>query len=70
MRKEADFNVIDRISIYYEGSDSLQKAMASQEQYIKNETLANNLIHGIESNHFQKEWTINGEEVVVGILKN
>jgi len=70
MRKEADFNVVDRISIYYQGSDSLQKAIASQEQYIKNETLADNLIHGIESNDFQKKWTINGEKVVVGIIKN
>jgi len=69
MRKEADFNVVDRILIYYQGSEVLQKAITSQEQYIKNETLADRLINTIEANNFQKEWTIQGEKVIVGITK-
>ena len=69
MRKEADFNVIDRILIYYKGSDVLQKAITSQQEYIKNETLADRLINTIEANNFQKEWTINGENIIVGISR-
>ncbi len=69
MRKDANFNVIDRISIYYEGSKIVEKAITSQAQYIKNETLANDLINKIQSNDYQKEWTINGENIVVGIAK-
>lgn len=70
MRKEADFNVVDRILIYYEGSEILQKAITFQEEYIKNETLADKLINKIEANDYQKEWIINGEKIVVGITKN
>ena len=69
MRKAAGFNVIDRIQIYYKASDLFQKAIASEDDYIKNETLADQVINNIESNHFQKEWTINGEDVIVGITK-
>ena len=69
MRKDADFKVTDRIFIHYEGSEMLQKAIISQAAYIKNETLANDLINKIESIDYQKEWIINGEKIVVGITK-
>jgi isoleucyl-tRNA synthetase len=69
MRKEADFSVTDRIIIYYHGSNALQKAINSQADYIKNETLANDLINKIEKTDYQKEWKINDEKIVVGIYK-
>jgi len=69
MRKEADFNVVDRILIHYEGSEGLQKAVISQLEYIKNETLADKLINQIEKSDYQKEWIINGEKIIIGIAK-
>jgi isoleucyl-tRNA synthetase len=69
MRKDADFKVTDRIFIHYEGSEMLQNAITSQATYIKNETLANDLINKIEFADYQKEWTINDEKIVVGITR-
>jgi isoleucyl-tRNA synthetase len=69
MRKEADFHVTDRILIHYEGSEVLQQAITSQAEYIKNETLADKLIHKIEANDYQKEWDINEERIVIGISR-
>lgn len=69
MRKDAGFNVVDRILIYYQGSDLLEKAMISQEEYIKNETLADKIIKKIETDVYQKAWSINGENIVIGIIK-
>ncbi len=69
MRKDSNFNVVDRILIFFEGPGVLQNAITAQEEYIKNETLADKLTNKIENNDFQKEWTINGEQVVIGITK-
>ena len=69
MRKDADFNIIDRIVIFYEGSERLCRAIVSQEDYIKNETLADRLSNTMEKNDFEKEWNINGDKVFVGIRK-
>ena len=69
MRKDADFSVTDRIIIHYHGAEALQKAVTFQAEYIKNETLANELINKIELTDYQKEWNINGEKIVVGITK-
>jgi isoleucyl-tRNA synthetase len=69
MRKEADFNVVDRIIIFYKGSEKLSKAIASEENYIKNETLADQLLEKLDKSDFEKEWNINGDKVIVGIKK-
>ena len=45
MRKESDFAVTDRIEIYFEGlSDKLLKTVKNKDEYIKNETLAVNVL--------------------------
>ena len=43
MRKNAGFDVIDRINIYYETSSDLLKAIENRRDYICNETLAEEL---------------------------
>jgi isoleucyl-tRNA synthetase len=47
MRKEADFDVTDRISIGFSGSKELEEAVESRKKTIKAETLAEE----IETNH-------------------
>lgn len=69
MRKEANFNVIDRILVYYDGSEVLKNAIESQREYIKNETLADDLVNAIEKNDYEKKWSINGDSVIIGITR-
>jgi isoleucyl-tRNA synthetase len=69
MRKDAGFDVIDRIRIYYDSSDKLSRALAHSSAYVKNETLAETLEHRLDAaNHAQREeWEINGEKTIICI---
>lgn len=70
MRKDAGFEVTDRISIYYDAGERVHKAISAMKEYIQNETLAVEL-----SNKFRKgipqsgtlEWEVNGERCEIGI---
>ena len=44
LRKEADLNIIDRIKIYYNGPKEIEVSINNYLDYIKNETLATQLI--------------------------
>ncbi|MBP5693986.1 MAG: hypothetical protein J6X03_00820 [Bacilli bacterium] len=44
LRKTKDFNIVDRIDIYYEADPKVDETFAKFEEYIKNETLAENII--------------------------
>jgi isoleucyl-tRNA synthetase len=69
MRKDAGFEVVDRIRISYEGSEKLRRAIEHQAKYIMDETLAETLIPNSKTTHhaFRQEWDINGEKTVIGI---
>jgi len=69
MRKNAGFDVIDRIKIYYETSDELLKAIAECSEYICNETLAESLSANFQKASFTENWEINGSEAAIGIEK-
>jgi len=70
MRKEADFDVTDRIIIYCKINESFQKAIKSMENYICDETLSLEL-HFEESADadYKKTWEIDSEEVIIGIKR-
>ncbi len=59
MRKDAGFDVTDRIKINYTGSKELIDAVNSFHGYISNETLAENLSTQVELNK-NKENNFNG----------
>lgn len=40
LRKEADFNIVDHIHIYYDGDEKISQMLEQYEAYIKEETLA------------------------------
>ena len=44
LRKTKDFNIVDRIDIYYEADSKVIETFTKFEEYIKNETLAENII--------------------------
>jgi isoleucyl-tRNA synthetase len=71
IRKKSGFEVTDRINIFYDGSEKLKKALSSQTEYIKKETLAIEMIPQIkidDINH-KTEVDINGEIAKIRIVK-
>ncbi len=69
MRKEAGFDVTDRIRISFEGNTEIGQAIQKQADYIKNETLAEEISRGKLDGAFSKEWKINGQPVVIFVEK-
>ena len=45
MRKDKGFEVLDRINLYVEGNEDLEKVIKKFEDTIKHDTLANNIIY-------------------------
>ena len=68
MRKEAGFEVMDKIAIYETGSEKITEILTKFGENIKEEVLATDLVLG-ETKGFVKEWDINGESVVLGVEK-
>lgn len=69
MRKDADFEVSDRISIVVEGSENLQKAITKLKSYIMQETLAEELTFGKCESGFVQEWKVGNEECKISITR-
>ena len=68
MRKEADFEVTDRITVYMTNNDKLAEIVTRNADMIKAAVLADYIQLG-EMKGFTKEWDINGEEVVLGVAR-
>ncbi len=66
MRKEADFNVMDRINLYIRGNDKLADIVSANNEKIKTAVLAENVVVG-DIKGFSKDWNINGEDVSFGV---
>lgn len=66
MRKEADFNITDRINIFVDGNEKIENIMKNNEDSIKAEVLAETISYQTLSG-FIKEWHINGENVNIGV---
>ena len=68
MRKEADFEVMDHITVSAENNDKLFDIIKKNEITIKNDVLADEMILG-QAKGYTKEWNINGENIVLGVEK-
>ena len=68
MRKEAGFEVMDKIVVYAHGNDKIQEVMKAHEGEIKSEVLADEMVLG-ETDGYVKEWNINKEAVTMGVKK-
>ena len=68
MRKEAGFEVMDKIVVYAHGNDKIQDVMKAHEDEIKSEVLADEMVLG-ETDGYVKEWNINKEAVTMGVKK-
>lgn len=71
MRKEADFEVTDRIQIGFSGSDPIREAVTHMKKYIQKETLTDELSDTLlEVSDFVKTWDIEGNECEISIRRN
>ena len=68
MRKEAGFEVMDKIIVYAKDNDKIMDIMKANQDEIKREVLAENIVLG-EAEGYTKEWNINKEAVTLGVSK-
>ena len=68
MRKEAGFEVMDKIEITYEGTEKAEKIFAANADVIGAETLALSVTRA-SAKGYAKDWKINGENVTLGVEK-
>ena len=68
MRKEAGFEVTDKIHITYTGSEKAETVFAENRQEISEDVLAVSM-EKTEPAGYVKEWKINGEAVTIGVAK-
>ncbi|MCR5737935.1 MAG: isoleucine--tRNA ligase [Eubacterium sp.] len=68
MRKEADFEVMDKIIVNVDKNDKIKTIIEDNIDEIKAEVLADTIAFGTMSG-YEKEWSINGEKVTFGVEK-
>lgn len=68
MRKEAGFEVMDKIKIYIDKNVLISNVIRNNIEEIKSEVLADEVIFDSILG-YNKEWNINGEDVSLGVLK-
>ena len=66
MRKDSDFNVMDRINVTLTGNDKLFEIAKNNEDAISTVVLADSIENG-EKGQLSKEWDINGETVTITV---
>ena len=66
MRKEADFQVTDKIVISCKGNEKIEELIRANADQIKSEVLAVDVKFD-EANGYVKDWSINGENVTMGV---
>ena len=66
MRKEAGFEVMDKIRVYAKDNDKIVSIMKNHGDEIKSEVLAEEIVTG-EKKGYEKEWNINSEKVTMAV---
>ena len=66
MRKEAGFEVMDKIRVYAKDNDKIVDIMKNHGDEIKSEVLAEEIVTG-ETKGYEKEWNINSEKVTMAV---
>jgi len=69
MRKEAGFEVMDKITVYAKGNEKLEALMQANKESILTDVMATEIVTG-SLDGYTKEWNINGENVELGVKKN
>ncbi len=69
MRKEAGFEVLDRIDIYCSGNEKIAGILNKNSDSIKADVLCSNIYESITDKGYSKNWNINGENVTLTVVK-
>ena len=67
IRKESDFEITDRINLYYNGDTLIEESIKEYEEFIKNETLS---IIIEKRENIKTEYDLNGHETYILVEKN
>ena len=71
LRKTADMDIANRITIIYDATPNLKKAVENYRDYIMTETLAVEMVNGEPgAEMFKAEDAFDGEKVNIGISKH
>ncbi|MCR4750791.1 MAG: isoleucine--tRNA ligase [Eubacterium sp.] len=68
MRKEAGFEVMDRIRVFSQGNEKIADILENNADEISHDVLADEIRIG-EMSGYSKEWNINSEKVMLGVEK-
>ncbi len=68
MRKEAGYEVMDRIHVSSSGNSRIQDLMERHGEEIRKDVMASDILFA-ETKGYVKEWNINGETVTLGVEK-
>ena len=68
MRKEAGFEVMDKICVSYQANDEISAIFEKYGTQIKKEVMADRIVSDTLAG-YQKEWNINGQQVMLGVEK-
>ncbi|MGB3477800.1 MAG: isoleucine--tRNA ligase [bacterium] len=69
MRKEANFNLVDRVKIFYDTDKKLKDAITENLDYLKRETLALEVNKGIQTGEIEKVLDVNGIHVNISLQR-
>lgn len=64
IRKNKDFNVADRITLYYNGDEDIDKCITKFSDYIKNETLS---LEIVKKDNLQEKYDLNGHNCYIDV---
>jgi isoleucyl-tRNA synthetase len=65
LRKDSNFEITDRIKIYYKTTERLHNAIASMKDYVQNETLAVEIVPQMLNGQTSEHIDINGEQCTI-----
>lgn len=68
MRKEAGFEVVDHIELYIKNNDKLADIVKANEALLMSEVLCDKISYDCSAG-YEKEWNLNGEDVIVSVKK-
>ncbi len=70
MRRQADFDIADRIITYYQGDEKISAVMQEHDSYISRETLSADILNELPDEEACTEsFKLDGHEVVLGVKR-
>ncbi len=70
IRRSAGFDIADHITTYYRGDDYIKQVMADFADYVKQETLSQQLVEGVpEKDAFTESHRLSGHEITLGVKR-